>query len=92
MSPKLVKQISLGLEELAGIREQLLPLIAKTSDPTLGVLETAAASAMLHRFIRKSKKRSSSLPVNVTATCQRTRHGIEHFFIRWLLQENLDLQ
>ena len=56
VSAKLVRQISLGLEELARIREQLLPLIAKTSDPTLGVLETAAASAMLHSFYTEIEK------------------------------------
>jgi hypothetical protein len=44
------------LEELAIVREQFRPLISITSDATVGVIETAAACAMLHSFYTEIEK------------------------------------
>jgi hypothetical protein len=56
VSADLVVKIQLGLEELATIREQMSPLIAKSSDSKVGDMETAAASAMLHSFYTEIEK------------------------------------
>ena len=50
MSSDLAIKLQLGLEELAMVREQFKPLISITSDASVGVIETAAACAMLHSF------------------------------------------
>jgi hypothetical protein len=52
----LASKIQLGLEELAIVREQLNALISKTSATTAGVIETAAACAMLHSFYTEIEK------------------------------------
>jgi hypothetical protein len=43
-------RIQFGLDELVGIRIQMSPLIARTGEQELPVMETAAACAMLHSF------------------------------------------
>ena len=42
MSAKLAEKIQLGLDELAVIRGMMSPLIARTEEPGLPVIETAA--------------------------------------------------
>lgn len=56
MSAELAIKIQLGLDELALIRERMLPLIAKASEAQIGDLETAAACAMLHSFYTEIEK------------------------------------
>ena len=56
MSADLATKIQLGLEELAMVREQMSPLIAKSSNSEVGDIETAAASAMLHSFYTEIEK------------------------------------
>lgn len=56
MSADLATKIQLGLEELATVREQMSPLIAKPPDSKVGDIETAAASAMLHSFYTEIEK------------------------------------
>jgi hypothetical protein len=56
VSGDLATKIQLGLQEFATIREQMSPLIAKQSDSEVGVMETAAASAMLHSFYTEIEK------------------------------------
>ncbi len=56
MSPDLAKKLRLGLEELATVREQLTPLIALSPDASVGVIERAAACAILHSFYTEVEK------------------------------------
>ena len=56
MSPNLPQKIQLGLDELAVIRGMLSPLIARTGEPDLPVIETAAACTMLHSFYTEIEK------------------------------------
>jgi len=56
VSTDLATKIDLGLEELATVREQISPLIAESSSPEVGAMETAAASAMLHSFYTEIEK------------------------------------
>lgn len=56
MSADLATKIQLGLEELATVRAQISPLIAKSSDSKAGDIETAAACAMLHSFYTEIEK------------------------------------
>ena len=56
MSHDLAVKIQLRLEELAIVHDQLKLLISTTSDTTVGVLETAAACAMLHSFYTEIEK------------------------------------
>jgi hypothetical protein len=56
VSHDLAIKIQLGLEELAIVHERFKPLIATTSDATAGVIETAAACAMLHSFYTEIEK------------------------------------
>ena len=56
MSTDLATKIQLGLEEFATVRDQMSPLIAKSSTPEAGDLETAAACAMLHSFYTEIEK------------------------------------
>jgi hypothetical protein len=56
VSADLAIKIQLGLEELATVRDQMSPLIAKSSDSDAGDIETAAACAMLHSFYTEIEK------------------------------------
>lgn len=56
MSTDLATKIQLGLGELDRIREQMSPLIARTDEPELPLIETAAACAMLHSFYTEIEK------------------------------------
>ncbi len=56
MSPNLAEKIQLGLDELAVIRGMISPLIARTGEPELPVMETAAACTMLHSFYTEIEK------------------------------------
>ena len=55
VSSELAKKFRLGLEELATIREQLTPLISLPA-ASAGVIERAAACAMLHSFYTEIEK------------------------------------
>ena len=55
MSSDLANKLRLGLEDLATVREQLSPLISLT-DESAGVIERAAACAMLHSFYTEIEK------------------------------------
>lgn len=56
MSRELTAKIRVGLEEFAIVRQQFEPLIAISSDATVGAIETSAASAMLHSFYTEIEK------------------------------------
>ena len=56
MSHELATKIRVGLEELAIVRQHFETLIAIPSDSTVGVIETSAASAMLHPFYTEIEK------------------------------------
>ena len=56
MSRNLPEKIQLGLDELALIRGMMSPLIARTGEPELPVIETAAACTMLHSFYTEIEK------------------------------------
>ncbi|HKW96791.1 MAG TPA: hypothetical protein VJN43_03615 [Bryobacteraceae bacterium] len=56
MSRELATKIRVGLEEFAIVRQQFEPLISMSSDATVGVIETSAASAMLHSFYTEIEK------------------------------------
>lgn len=55
VSSDLAKKIRLGLEELAIVREQLTPLMC-LPETSVGVIERAAACAMLHSFYTEIEK------------------------------------
>lgn len=55
MSSDLPNKLRLGLAELATVREQFAPLIC-LPDTSVGVIERAAASAMLHSFYTEIEK------------------------------------
>jgi hypothetical protein len=56
VSRDLAKKLRLGLEELSEVREQFTPLIALLPDASAGVIERAAACAMLHSFYTEIEK------------------------------------
>lgn len=56
MSRELTAKLRVGLEELNIVRQQFEPLISISSDATVGVIETSAASAMLHSFYTEIEK------------------------------------
>jgi hypothetical protein len=56
VSANLAAKIQLGLDELAVIRGMMSPLIARTGEPALPVMETAAACTMLHSFYTEIEK------------------------------------
>ena len=56
MSHDLAVKNQLGLEELAMVREQFKTLVSTTAEATIGVIETAAACAMLHSFYTEIEK------------------------------------
>lgn len=55
MSSDLAKRIRLGLGELATVREQMDPLMS-LPDTSAGVIERAAACALLHSFYTEIEK------------------------------------
>jgi hypothetical protein len=65
VSGDLGARIQLGLEEVAQIREQMTPLIARVSEPNLPILETAAACAMLHSFYTEIEKILKMVAIDV---------------------------
>ncbi|SPE29688.1 conserved hypothetical protein [Candidatus Sulfopaludibacter sp. SbA3] len=56
MSRELATKIRVPLEELAIVRQQFEPLLSMPSEANIGVIETSAASAMLHSFYTEIKK------------------------------------
>jgi hypothetical protein len=56
VSGDLGTKIQLGLDELATVREQISPLIAKAPSEKAEAIETAAACAMLHSFYTEIEK------------------------------------
>ena len=50
------QKIRLGLGELAAGREQMAPIIALSPAAEIGVIERAAACAMLHSFYTRIEK------------------------------------
>lgn len=56
MLASLATKIELGLEELSTVHDQLSPLISRATDASVGVIETAAACAMLHSFYTEIEK------------------------------------
>ena len=56
MSSDLAAKVLLGLDDLATVREQLSRLIAMPPDSKVGVIESAAACAMLHSFYTEIEK------------------------------------
>ncbi len=56
MSRELATKLRVGLEELAIVRQQFEPLLSIPSDAIVGVMETAAACAMLHSFYTEIEK------------------------------------
>jgi hypothetical protein len=56
VSGDLGTKIQLGLDELATLREQISPLIAKASSEKAEAIKTAAACAMLHSFYTEIEK------------------------------------
>lgn len=56
VSDSLAAKSDLGLEELSTVRDQLSPLISRSDDASVGVIETADACAMLHSFYTEIEK------------------------------------
>lgn len=56
VSRDLAIKIRLNVEELAIVREHLQPLVSKSPDAAVGVIETAAACALLHSFYTEIEK------------------------------------
>ena len=56
MSRDLAIKIRLNLEELAIVREHLQSLVSESPDVAVGVIETAAACALLHSFYTEIEK------------------------------------
>lgn len=54
----------MGLDELLIIKNQMSPLIAKTGEQELPVIETAAACAMLHWFYTEVEKILKIIAIN----------------------------
>jgi hypothetical protein len=68
VSADLTVKIRLGLEEFATVKEQMSPLIARTSEPDLPIIETAAACAMLHSFYTEVEKMFKIIAVDFDGT------------------------
>ena len=64
MSADLATRIQLGLDELLEIKDQMSPLIARTGEQELSVMETAAACAMLHSFYTEIEKVLKMVAIN----------------------------
>ena len=60
MSHELSTKIRLALEQLAVIREQFQPLVLMVPERQVGVIETAAACAMLHSFYTEIREDGSA--------------------------------
>jgi hypothetical protein len=56
VSQELSIKIRVALEQLTLIRDQFQPLISMSPDARVGVIETAAACAMLHSFYTEIEK------------------------------------
>lgn len=56
MSRELVAKIRVGLEEFAIVRQRFDPLLVISPDASVSVIETSAASAMLHSFYTEIEK------------------------------------
>ena len=56
MSADLAEKIQMGLDELAVIRGMMSPLMARTGETDLPVIETAAACTILHSFYTEIEK------------------------------------
>lgn len=56
MSRDLAKKLRLGLGELATVHQQMAPILALPPDGAVGVIERAAACAMLHSFYTEIEK------------------------------------
>jgi len=56
VSRELATKIRVGLEELAIVRQQFEPLLTLPPEAVVGVMETSAASAMLHSFYTEIEK------------------------------------
>jgi len=56
VSRELAAKIRVGLEELAIVRQQFEPLLSISADATVSVIQTSAASAMLHSFYMEIEK------------------------------------
>jgi hypothetical protein len=56
VSRELATKIRVGLEEFAIVRQQFEALISRPADAAVGVIETSAASAMLHSFYTEIEK------------------------------------
>ena len=56
MSHDLAPKIRVGLEEFGIVRQQFEQLLAIPPDASVGVIETSAASAMLHSFYTEIEK------------------------------------
>lgn len=65
MSPNLPEKIQLGLDELAVIKGMMSPLIARTGELELPVIETAAACTMLHSFYTEIEKILKLIPLDL---------------------------
>jgi hypothetical protein len=60
VSPNLPEKIQLGLDELGVIRGMMSPLIARTGEPDLPVIETAAACTMAAFVLNRNRENPSN--------------------------------
>jgi hypothetical protein len=79
VSDDLVVKVRLGLDDLATVRDQLSPLIAKPPDSNVGVIETAAACAMLHSFYTEIEKILKLVAKSWANHCRPRKHGIRNY-------------
>jgi hypothetical protein len=75
VSADLATKIQLGLGELDRVREQMSPLIARTSEPELPLIETAAACAMLHSFYTEIEKIFRIIALDLDGQLPRQNRG-----------------
>ena len=75
MSANLATKIQLGLDELRTIGDMMTPLIARTGEPDLPVMETSAACTMLHSFYTEIEKILKLIALIWTSNFQRRSHG-----------------
>ena len=82
MSYELSTKIRLALEQLAAIREQFEPLVLMASETQAGVIETAAACAMLHSFYTETRRSFSSSAASWTRDYLPRIHGTRNSSFR----------